>query len=61
MRGFCRSPCFQGGSYIAMTTALLVVNLGTHATWAWVAPTLVGSPIIAWVSREIAAGRRPAP
>jgi hypothetical protein len=49
----------QGGSYIAMTTALLVVNLGIQVWWAWALPTIVGSPIIAWVSREIALGRRP--
>jgi uncharacterized membrane protein len=56
----------QGGSYIAMSTALLVVNWealtgtrGVLAPWAWALPTLVGSPIIAWVTREIARGRRP--
>jgi hypothetical protein len=38
----------QGGSYIAMTTALLVVNLGRGSFWAWVLPTLVGTPLIAW-------------
>jgi hypothetical protein len=49
----------QGGSYIAMVTALLVVNLGTGTWWAWAAPTIAGTPVIAWVSREIARGRRP--
>ncbi len=56
----------QGGSYIAMVTALLVVNWrlltgdpGTTSPWAWVLPTVVGSPIIAWVTREVALGRRP--
>lgn len=36
----------QGGSYIAMTTALLVVNFGRPSLWAWVLPTLVGTPLI---------------
>lgn len=56
----------QGGSYIAMLTALLLVNWetltgtpGTHSPLAWALPTVVGSAAIAWVSREIAAGRRP--
>jgi hypothetical protein len=49
----------QGGSYIAMTTALLVVNAGTDAVFAWIAPTLVGSPLIAYVNSQIALGRRP--
>ncbi|MGH7429170.1 MAG: DUF2306 domain-containing protein [Candidatus Methylomirabilaceae bacterium] len=56
----------QGGSYIAMCTALLVVNWetltgtpGVLSPWAWALPTVVGSPIIAWVTREVALGRRP--
>ncbi len=56
----------QGGSYIAMVTALLVVNWetltgtrGVVSPWAWALPTVVGSPIIAWVTREVAQGRRP--
>jgi hypothetical protein len=56
----------QGGSYIAMVTALLVVNWesltgtrGVASAWAWALPTVVGSPIIAWVTREVALGRRP--
>lgn len=56
----------QGGSYVAMVTAVLVVNWptftgmrGTVSLWAWVLPTVVGTPIIAWVSREVALGRRP--
>lgn len=56
----------QGGSYIAITTALLVVNWetltgtpGVVSPWAWALPTLVGSPIIAWVKREVGRGRRP--
>jgi hypothetical protein len=49
----------QGGSYIAMVTAVLVVNLGTASPLAWIAPTVIGSPIIAWVNFQVAAGRRP--
>ena len=49
----------MGGSYIALTTALLVVNLGREVPLAWVLPTLVGTPIIVWVTKEVAAGRRP--
>jgi uncharacterized membrane protein len=56
----------QGGSYIAMLTALLVVNWenltgsrGIYSPWAWALPTVVGTPIIAWVTREVALGRRP--
>jgi hypothetical protein len=56
----------QGGSYIAMTTALLVVNVngvagatGLVGAIPWIAPTIIGSPIIAWVNFQIAAGRRP--
>lgn len=49
----------QGGSYIAMTTAVIVVNFGTGTWWAWVLPTIVGSPLIAWVRREVRLGRRP--
>ncbi|MGH8455319.1 MAG: DUF2306 domain-containing protein [Nevskiales bacterium] len=49
----------QGGSYIAMTTAVLVVNAGIGSWWAWLLPTLIGSPLIAWIIREVALGRRP--
>jgi hypothetical protein len=49
----------QCGSYIAAVTALLVVNLGRDATAAWIVPTIVGSPLIAWLTLEVAAGRRP--
>jgi len=56
----------QGGSYIAMLTAILVVNWqlltgtsGRSSPWAWILPTLVGSPIIAWVNVQVARGRRP--
>ncbi len=35
----------MGGSYIALTTALLVVNVGQQVPAAWVLPTIVGSPV----------------
>ena len=56
----------QGGSFIALITAFLIVNwefltgeVGLYSVWAWIIPTLVGTPIIMWVQREIALGRRP--
>jgi hypothetical protein len=49
----------QGGSYIAMTTAVLIVNVGTASWWAWILPTIIGSPVIAWITREVSLGRRP--
>ena len=48
----------QGGSYIALVTALLVVNLG-DALIVWFIPTIVGSPVIAYVRYQVAVGRRP--
>jgi len=48
------------GSYVSLVTALLVVNLGGPA--AWILPTVVGSPVIAWTARRAALhGVRPAP
>ncbi len=56
----------QGGSYIAMVTALLVVNWqtftgrpGRSSLWPWLLPTLVGSPMIAWVTYQVRLGKRP--
>ena len=49
----------QGSSYIAMTTAVLVVNFGIYSWWAWALPTIVGTPLITWITREVALGRRP--
>lgn len=40
----------QGGSYIALVTALLVVSAGSPL--AWVAPTVVGSPLVARAARR---------
>ncbi len=66
-RGWLRAHLAgQGGSYIAMLTAVLVVNWetitgtrGVVSPWAWALPTMVGTPIIAWVTREVRLGRRP--
>jgi uncharacterized membrane protein len=68
-KGWLRVHLFgQGGSYIAIVTALLIVNWenmtgtrGVLSPWAWGLPTVVGSPIILWVMREVARGRRPKP
>lgn len=52
----------QGGSYIAVVTAFLVVNLGGSASapWiAWAAPTVIGSVLLGWVNYQVAIGRRP--
>jgi hypothetical protein len=35
------------GSYVSLTTALLVVNLGLGSVLAWMLPTVVGIPLIA--------------
>jgi hypothetical protein len=47
------------GSYIALVTALLVVNVGDRLPVVWFLPTVIGSPLIAWVTREVDRGRRP--
>lgn len=56
----------MGGSYIAMVTALLVVNWrqltgapGIGSPWPSMLPTILGSPVIAWVIRQVRLGRRP--
>lgn len=56
----------MGGSYISMVTALMVVNVnsiagasGAAAVLAWLAPTVIGAPVITWVNFQVAAGRRP--
>lgn len=40
----------QGGSYIALVTAVLVVSVGSPLAWA--VPTLIGSPLIALAGRR---------
>lgn len=45
------------GSYISLVTAFLVVNLGLASVVAWVAPTVIGSPLIALAT--VRAGRPP--
>jgi hypothetical protein len=42
------------GSYISLVTALLVVNMGIGSPIAWLAPTLVGSPLIAFTNIRLA-------
>jgi hypothetical protein len=49
----------QGGSYIALTTALLVVNVGADVPLAWALPTLIGSPLIGRVVARLPAGAAP--
>ncbi len=56
----------QAGSYIALTTALLVVNWegltggsGLASILSWLLPTIVGTPLIALTLREVMVGRRP--
>ncbi|MDX6284670.1 MAG: hypothetical protein QOG53_155 [Frankiales bacterium] len=43
------------GSYISFVTALLVVN--SNSIIAWILPTIVGSPLIAWAASVAATGR----
>ena len=54
----------MGGSYIAMTTALLVVNWrnitgenGVQSPWAWALPTLIGTPLLSIVRRRLTRSR----
>ena len=56
----------QGGSYIAMTSATLVVNWdnltgtpGRESPLPWLVPTLIGTPILFWLAAQIEAGKRP--
>jgi hypothetical protein len=51
----------QGGSYIALVTAFLVVQTGGVGAplIIWFLPTIIGSPIIAWVNYQVAIGKRP--
>ena len=56
----------MGGSYIAMTTALLVVNWrnltgenGVQSPWAWALPTLIGTPLLSIVRRRVTRTRGP--
>ncbi len=46
------------GSYISFVTAFLIVNLGLGSPLAWIAPTLIGTPLIA---RTTARSLRPRP
>ena len=49
----------QGGSFIAMCTAVMVVNFGSASLLAWIVPTIIGAPILIWFGKEMKAGRRP--
>lgn len=49
----------QGGSFIAMSTAAVVNNLGYLGWIAWFAPLAIGVPVLVWFSREVRRGRRP--
>lgn len=40
---------FMAGSYVSFITAALMVNWSSPL--AWVLPTLIGSPLIAWTAR----------
>jgi hypothetical protein len=44
----------MGGSYIALVTALLVVN-GSGQLILWFLPTIVGTPLIAWAINRVTA------
>lgn len=50
---------FMCGSYVSLVTALLVVNFG--GPFAWLLPTVVGTPVIAWAARRAATPLPPAP
>ena len=51
----------MGGSYIALVTALLVVNTGGEPFFVWFLPTIVGTPLIARAVGRLPPGARPAP
>jgi uncharacterized membrane protein len=60
-RGWIRAHISgQGGSYIALVTAFLIVQLGGNQPLiVWLIPTIIGTPIIAWVNYQVAIGKRP--
>jgi len=44
---------------IAAITAFLVTNIQTNPVWiAWIAPTIVISPIIFWMNKRLYSGRK---
>lgn len=49
----------QGGSFIAMCTAVVVVNFGSANLFSWFVPTIIGTPILIWLAEAVKAGRRP--
>lgn len=48
----------MGGSYIALVTALLVVNLGRQLPIVWFLPTLIGTPVIAFAINRVTGVQR---
>jgi hypothetical protein len=57
----------QGSAYTAMVTAFVVANWddltgveGTETPLVFLVPMFVGTVAVAWLVREVAAGRRPA-
>ncbi|GAC1532163.1 MAG: hypothetical protein NVS3B12_09410 [Acidimicrobiales bacterium] len=59
--GWVRLPVsLMCGSYVSFVTAFLVVNLGLGSWLAWVAPTMIGSPLIARAAARAASGNHPA-
>src|SRR3954451_10256587 len=51
----------MGGSYIALVTALLVVNAGVEAWWAWALPSVFGTVLIRRAVAAHTVPRRVAP
>lgn len=46
------------GATIATITAVLVVNIQTDPVWiAWIAPTIIITPLIVWLSRRVESGK----
>jgi hypothetical protein len=46
----------MGGSYIALTTALLIVNVRPAPLYVWFLPTIVGTPLIAMAITRVSRG-----
>lgn len=49
----------QGGAILVVNWSLLTGTRGVTSPWAWALPTLIGSPLIAWVSYQVRLGKRP--
>ena len=46
----------MGGSYVALVTALLVVNVKPAPLYVWLIPTIIGTPLIAAAIFRVARG-----